>query len=111
MEITILHKVPLETPKLVMEPSKLPNSFTRAIPSFVLRKGGDQSQLSSKDKRYVQQIEKVLTSFDTLDEWADYIAFLSRLLKALQLTEDPNMYHTVKDVYKRQVYSCFIQTF
>ncbi|ABN66761.2 predicted protein [Scheffersomyces stipitis CBS 6054] len=87
-----------------MEPSKLPNSFTRAIPSFVLRKGGDQSQLSSKDKRYVQQIEKVLTSFDTLDEWADYIAFLSRLSKALQLTEDPNMYHTVKWIpYPSQV--------
>lgn len=41
---------------------------------------------SSKDKRYTQQVEKAIASFDQLEEWADYIAFLSRLHKALQLT-------------------------
>lgn len=54
--------------------------------------GGSSSSLngagiSSKDKRYYQQIEKVLTSFDSIEEWADYIAFLSKLQKTLQLNE------------------------
>jgi len=41
-----------------------------------------------KDKgyrRYASNVERALSLFDTaLQEWADYIAFLSRLLKALQ---------------------------
>lgn len=44
---------------------------------------------SARDKRHVQAIEKALASFDLLDEWADYIAFLSRLQKALLLDDKP----------------------
>lgn len=50
------------------------------------------SELSPKDKRYLAQVEKALATFQSLDEWADYIAFLSRLQKALQLNEE---LHTV----------------
>ena len=43
---------------------------------------------SKKDKyfrRYASNVERALSLFDSaLQEWADYIAFLSRLLKALQ---------------------------
>lgn len=41
------------------------------------------SDLSPRDKRYLSLVEKALASFDSLEEWADYIAFLSRLKKAL----------------------------
>lgn len=44
---------------------------------------------STKDKRLIAATEKALASFDTLIEWADYIAFLSRLQKALALSDDP----------------------
>ena len=41
--------------------------------------------LVKKDKnyrRYASGIERVLSSFETtVDEWADYISFLGRLLK------------------------------
>lgn len=50
---------------------------------------------SSKDKRYAIQVEKALSTFDALEEWADYIAFLSRLQKALQLSDDLKSRHTV----------------
>ncbi|ODQ67677.1 hypothetical protein NADFUDRAFT_50096 [Nadsonia fulvescens var. elongata DSM 6958] len=36
-----------------------------------------------KLKRYTNAIERALASWDTVDEWADYIAFLSKLLKAI----------------------------
>ncbi|CAI5759901.1 unnamed protein product [Candida verbasci] len=51
----------------------------------------ETSQLSSRDKKYYQQIEKALTSFENLEEWADYISFLSKLFKSLQyLAESKN---------------------
>lgn len=34
-----------------------------------------------KFKKYVQQVEKCLNSFDDVHEWADCIAFLKQLLK------------------------------
>ena len=44
-----------------------------------------------KDKgyrRYASNIERALSLFDTaLQEWADYIAFLSRLLKVVFLPQ------------------------
>lgn len=67
-----------------MESEKKSNGFLKVIPTFG-SKDPESSQLSSKDKRYVQQVEKALVSFDSLEEWADYIAFLSRLQKSLQL--------------------------
>lgn len=35
-------------------------------------------------RRYQAGVERALGLFDASNEWADYIAFLSRLLKALQ---------------------------
>ena len=43
----------------------------------------NEAKVSAKDKKYIQQVEKVLATFDTLDEWADYIAFLAKLQKVL----------------------------
>ncbi|KAJ2917856.1 hypothetical protein MD484_g2573, partial [Candolleomyces efflorescens] len=37
-----------------------------------------------KFKKYVQQVEKCLNSFDDVHEWADCIAFLKQLLKTFQ---------------------------
>lgn len=41
-------------------------------------------ELDSKDKAYSASIDKSLMNFDASVEWADYIAFLTRLLKTLQ---------------------------
>lgn len=51
------------------------------------RRGMMTSKPASKDKRYHQQVEKVLVLFDAIEEWADYISFLSKLQKLLQLGE------------------------
>jgi hypothetical protein len=37
-----------------------------------------------KYKKYTQQVEKCLNSFDNVHEWADCIAFLKQLLKTFQ---------------------------
>ena len=34
-----------------------------------------------KYKKYAQQVEKCLSSFDSVHEWADFISFLKQLLK------------------------------
>lgn len=34
-----------------------------------------------KYKRFKQQVDKALQSFENVNEWADFISFLSRLLK------------------------------
>ena len=36
------------------------------------------------DLRFVGAIEKALTFFDSINEWQDFIGFLSRILKILQ---------------------------
>lgn len=35
-----------------------------------------------KFKKYTQQVDKCLVSFDNVHEWADFISFLKQLLKA-----------------------------
>lgn len=37
-----------------------------------------------KYKKYAQQVDRCLSSFDNVHEWADFIAFLKQLLKTLQ---------------------------
>ena len=40
----------------------------------------------SRYKKYVQQVERILQSFDKeVNEWADFIAFLGKLLKVTKL--------------------------
>lgn len=48
-----------------------------------------EKKLSSKEKKYVANIERALAGFASVDEWADYIAFLSKLQKALNSNPDP----------------------
>ncbi|KAK8124747.1 protein dopey [Apiospora kogelbergensis] len=69
--------------------SMSPESSGRNTP--VLRQWRNQlsaEDLPIKDKayrKYASGVERALSLFDTaLEEWADYISFLSRLLKALQ---------------------------
>ncbi|EMR09440.1 hypothetical protein PNEG_02382 [Pneumocystis murina B123] len=42
------------------------------------------SENSQKFKKYSGGLDKILQSFDGFEEWADYISFLSKLLKTLQ---------------------------
>lgn len=39
------------------------------------------TQNDPKFKKYAQQVEKCLTSFESMHEWPDFIAFLKQLLK------------------------------
>ncbi|KAE8354663.1 Dopey, N-terminal-domain-containing protein [Aspergillus coremiiformis] len=73
-----------------LEPSSFPRSNSPASSDSSLawsRLRGKEEHLK-KDKnyrRYASSVERALSLFDTaLQEWADYISFLSRLLKALQ---------------------------
>lgn len=36
-------------------------------------------------KKYTQQVERALSTFESVNEWADFISFLSRLLKVCSL--------------------------
>lgn len=58
-----------------------------AINSNKLSRADLSSSNSPKDKRYLAQIEKAISTFYSVEEWADYITFLSRLLKALSFPE------------------------
>ncbi|VEU21225.1 DEKNAAC102146 [Brettanomyces naardenensis] len=66
------------------------------LPLF-LGKGSksDKKKLSSKEKKYVANIERALVSFDSVDEWADYISFLGKLQRALQSNPEPDVNHWV----------------
>lgn len=49
---------------------------------------GQSVALSAKEKRYQTNVDKALQAFDSVDEWADYIAFLGKLQKALRSNSD-----------------------
>ncbi|PYI18464.1 hypothetical protein BO86DRAFT_406394 [Aspergillus japonicus CBS 114.51] len=73
-----------------LDPSSFPRSHSPASSESSLTRSrlrGKEEPLR-KDKnyrRYASTVERALSLFDTaLQEWADYISFLSRLLKALQ---------------------------
>ncbi|RDW78550.1 cellular morphogenesis regulator DopA [Aspergillus mulundensis] len=82
-----------------LDPSSFPRSNSPASSDSSLTRsrlrGKEVSSGSlKKDKnyrRYASSVERALSLFDnTLQEWADYISFLSRLLKALQ-THPPDL--------------------
>lgn len=52
---------------------------------------GQSATLSSKEKKYMSNVEKALQSFESVDEWADYIAFLMKLQNALQSNPDKSI--------------------
>lgn len=73
-----------------LDPSSFPRSNSPASSDSSLARSrlrGKEEHLK-KDKnyrRYASSVERALSLYDTaLQEWADYISFLSRLLKALQ---------------------------
>ncbi|OAL72242.1 serine/threonine protein kinase [Trichophyton violaceum] len=82
-----------------LEPSGLPRSSSPASSEASLPKPPNRpyedAEGLKKDKsyrRYAANVDRALSLFDTaLQEWADYISFLSRLLKALQ-THPPSLY-------------------
>ena len=51
-------------------------SLTRVLPGPSAALAAD-----SKYKKYTQQVDKCLATFDSAHEWADFIAFLTKLLK------------------------------
>ncbi|EED23528.1 cellular morphogenesis regulator DopA [Talaromyces stipitatus ATCC 10500] len=63
-----------------------PASSDSSLTRFRLRTSDDEHLKKDKNyRRYASTVERALSLFDTtLQEWADYISFLSRLLKALQ---------------------------
>ncbi|MCJ1395445.1 hypothetical protein MMC18_008331 [Xylographa bjoerkii] len=65
-----------------------PVSSGRSSPAQPKARNREDDGPVKKDKnyrRYASGIERVLSSFETtVDEWADYISFLGRLLKAVQ---------------------------
>ncbi|KAF7712841.1 Uncharacterized protein PECH_002582 [Penicillium ucsense] len=73
-----------------LDPSAFPRSDSPASSESSLTRTRLQGKEGSlkKDKsyrRYASSVERALSLFDNaLQEWADYISFLSRLLKALQ---------------------------
>ncbi|THH33130.1 hypothetical protein EUX98_g1019 [Antrodiella citrinella] len=83
--------------------STAPDSISAALPTARKRfaamtpgkspaaKARDRGVITSayandpKFKKYTQQVEKCLASFDNVHEWADFISFLKQLLKTFQI--------------------------
>ncbi|KAH6916730.1 Dopey, N-terminal-domain-containing protein [Coprinopsis sp. MPI-PUGE-AT-0042] len=65
-------------------------SSLKKSPSWISTKTSERSVAQNayasdpKYKKYIQQVEKCLNSFDNVHEWADCIAFLKQLLKTFQ---------------------------
>ncbi|KAF2663464.1 hypothetical protein BT63DRAFT_407652 [Microthyrium microscopicum] len=79
-----------------------PASSGRHSPVLRVSRQHPQDGVNPKDKayrRYANAIERALASFEGAqqEKWADYIAFLARLLKALQ-ARPPDL-HTVPDSF------------
>ncbi|GME90508.1 unnamed protein product [[Candida] boidinii] len=47
-------------------------------------KSRNNKSLTSKEKKYFTNVEKALSYFESVDEWADYISYLTRLQKTIQ---------------------------
>ncbi|KAE8442299.1 hypothetical protein EG329_003499 [Mollisiaceae sp. DMI_Dod_QoI] len=86
-----------------------PSSSGRASP--ITRKWrNQQDEPPSKDKafrRYASGVERSLSLFDTaLQEWADYISFLGRLLKSLQAHPTTTTTIPSKSVVAKRLAQC-----
>ncbi|CAR27759.1 hypothetical protein ZYGR_0N02450 [Zygosaccharomyces rouxii] len=55
-----------------------------SLPLKPLTIDSNSKQLDSKEKKFKNHVTRALENFDSVTEWADYIASLGRLLKALQ---------------------------
>lgn len=63
-------------------------------------RGKDGRKLTSKERKYYSNIERALASFDSVEEWADYISFLGKLERALQTNPDPKSNHWIPYSFK-----------
>lgn len=75
---------------MIPDPNALPRSSSPAnsessTRSWLVRGKEETFKKNKNYRRYASSVERALSLFDSeLQEWADYISFLSRLLKALQ---------------------------
>ncbi|KAH7100146.1 Dopey, N-terminal-domain-containing protein [Auriculariales sp. MPI-PUGE-AT-0066] len=66
------------------------NAVNRRVSVSVRARGAERSAAlavlasDSKYRKYTQQVEKCLTTLENVQEWADFIAFLTKLLKTFQ---------------------------
>ncbi|KAJ5583270.1 hypothetical protein N7535_001890 [Penicillium sp. DV-2018c] len=68
-----------------LDPSAFQRSNSPASSESSLTRSRLQGKEDKNYRRYASSVERALSLFDNaLQEWADYISFLSRLLKALQ---------------------------
>ena len=69
------------TPVLGSQPAR---RTSHSGPSIALAAQEKQLQSDPKWRKFSSSIEKTLQSFEQVNEWADFITFLAKLLKALQ---------------------------
>ncbi|KAH9982294.1 Dopey, N-terminal-domain-containing protein [Lactifluus volemus] len=65
---------------------QLGTQSAKSLSGTVLERALAQQTYASdpKYKKYTQQVDRCLSTFDNVHEWADFIAFLKQLLKTLQ---------------------------
>ncbi|KAK5990439.1 Protein dopey [Cladobotryum mycophilum] len=70
--------------------------------------GGEEHPVKDKAyRRYASGVDKALQLFETaLEEWADYISFLNRLLKALQARPPNNVHIPSKATIAKRLSQC-----
>lgn len=73
---------PIATIPIVNQFSATVTSMSVALKPLTI--DSTNKQLDSKQKKFHSNVSKALERFDTVTEWADYIASLGALLKALQ---------------------------
>lgn len=84
--------------------ARRPNSSRSAGPKRVkkvCRRAHAALRQDAGFKRHEAQVEKALSKFDNVAEWADFISFLSRLLKVLQTAPKYNVIPHKLTVAKR----------
>ncbi|KAJ3491402.1 hypothetical protein NLG97_g5604 [Lecanicillium saksenae] len=74
--------------------------------------GGEEAPIKDKAyRRYASGVEKALSLFETaLEEWADYISFLNRVLKALQARPSSNATIPAKAILSKRLSQCLNPT-
>ncbi|TQV99847.1 hypothetical protein V2A60_005277 [Cordyceps javanica] len=74
--------------------------------------GGEEAPTKDKAyRRYAAGVEKALSLFETaLEEWADYISFLNRVLKSLQARPPANTTIPAKTLLSKRLSQCLNPT-
>ncbi|ODV95691.1 hypothetical protein PACTADRAFT_34243 [Pachysolen tannophilus NRRL Y-2460] len=83
----------------------MPPSLSILTSSSKDNNGNGSIAFNSKEKKYIVNVEKSINNFDSVIEWADYISFLSKLVKSLQ--SNPNTENTKNFIpYADQLSKC-----